>query len=220
MHKTKIESERHACEVSIQLPQGLETLKLPDPDLCQYWRDLEHRIIYVDYDIDDSITTVVKLIHTINMEDIGKPTEGRKPIRLFLNSPGGSVSAGFTLIDAIINSQTPVYTINMGRAYSMGFLILLASDKRFGSTNSSYLLHDGSSFAYDSAAKLRDYMDFNTQTEQRIKEHVVSRTNITPEKYDERYRYEWYMYPQEALELGVIHHIIGEDGITLESLLS
>ncbi len=118
---------------------------------------------------------------------------------------------GFELIDTIRASKTPVYTINVGYAYSMGFLIMLAGHKRFSMPSSKFLLHDGSNFAWGSSAKIRDQMAFQEKFEARVKDYIISRTNITPKEYDKKYRVEWYMFADEAKAYGVIDSIVGVD---------
>ena len=175
--------------------------------------DIEQRRLYINCSIDeDVIDSIVYHILNYNRMDKDIPKENRKPIVLYLNSPGGEVTSGFGLIDAIITSKTPVYTVNLAECYSMGFLIFLAGEKRFAMPSSTYLCHDGSSMAWDSMSKLKDRMEFETgQMEQHTKDYVLSRTNIDAKLYDEKYRIEWYMYPEGAKSHGIVTHIIGKD---------
>lgn len=177
-----------------------------------YLKDLQQRKLFLKTDIDSfSVADVVKHIMQINKEDREIPAEERKPILLYLSSHGGSVDAGFELIDAIKMSKTPVYTINLGYWYSMGFFIGIAGDKRFATQNSTFLMHDGSSFVIDSSAKVQDRMDFQKRLGDRIKEYVISNSNVTSEEYDSKFRTEWYLFAPEAKEKGFIDYIIGED---------
>ena len=90
-------------------------------------RDLKHRKIYLDMDVDNySIPELVKYLVRYNEDDRLIDVKDRKPIYLFISSNGGDVDMGFELIDVIENSKTPVYTVNIGKAYSMAFLISLA----------------------------------------------------------------------------------------------
>lgn len=175
--------------------------------------DLEERHLYINSSIDEAvIDSIVYHILRYNRIDKGIPREERKPIILYLNSPGGNVTDGFGVIDAMIQSQTPVYTVNLAMCYSMGFLIFLAGEKRFGMPNSTYLCHDGSSFAFDSMSKLKDRMEFETgQMEQHTKDYILSRTKIDAKTYEKKYRTEWYMYPEEAKEYDIVTHIVGKD---------
>lgn len=175
--------------------------------------DIENRRIYLNCDIDSKAAEhAVYYILRYNRMDIGKQVEERKPITIYLNSKGGSVTAGFAIIDAMIHSKTPVHTVNLAECYSMGFLIFVAGEKRYAMPSSTYLCHDGSSYVYDSIGKLKDRMEFELgQMEERIKKYVVSRTNIAEKMYVKNYRKEWYFYPEEAKNLGVVTHIVGID---------
>lgn len=177
-----------------------------------FLKDLQQRKLFLSVDIEDvTIRHVVKHIMQFNAEDRGIAIKDRKPILLYISSRGGDIDAGFELVDVIQNSKTPVYTVNLGYQYSMGFLIGLAGHKRFATTNAKYLMHDGTQFIYNSGMKAQDQMDFQRYTEERIKSYVVARSKISPEEYDSKLRYEWYLYADEAKEKGFTDMIIGVD---------
>lgn len=175
--------------------------------------DRASRRLYLNSEVDETIVdTIVYMIMKYNREDFGMPIENRKPIILYINSPGGNVTDGFSLIDYIIESKTPVYTVNQGICYSMGFLIFLAGQKRYSMKNATFLCHDGQSFAFGSMSKLKDRLEFETgQMEKHIMDYILSRTNISEKLYKENYKTEWYMYPDEAKENGILTHIVGVD---------
>lgn len=175
-----------------------------------YLKDLKQRQIFMNAEIyQESVAPVVRHIIQYNREDRGKPVEERKPIMLYLSSGGGDLTAGFSLIDTILASKTPIYTINTSIQYSMGFLIGLAGHKRYSFPTSTFLLHDGSSYVADSTGKVRDTIEFNNKFDAKIKDYVLSRTKITAAKYERNRRVEWYMFPDEALELGVTDYVVG-----------
>ena len=177
-----------------------------------YVKDLLRRKLTISTEIEQSsVEDICRHIMQFNAEDKDIDVKDRKPILLYIVSNGGDVDAGFELIDTIMSSKTPVYTINLGYQYSMGFLIGLAGHKRFAMRNAKYLMHDGSNFVYNSGAKAQDQMSFNRKVEERIKSYVTSMTKISPELYDEKERVEWYMFADEAKALGVTDYIIGED---------
>jgi len=92
--------------------------------------DLEGRRLYLNGEIDENvIDNVVYHIMRYNRIDKGIPVSERKPIILYINSPGGSVVDGYGVIDTILLSETPVYTVNVALCASMGFLIYLAGGK-------------------------------------------------------------------------------------------
>lgn len=177
-----------------------------------YLQDLKQRKLFLNDGISQgSVSEVVKHILQFNCEDKTIPVENRKPVLLYVVSNGGEVDAGYELIDVIQNSKTPVYTINLGYQYSMGFLIGLAGHKRYATKNAKFLHHDGSNYVYDSGAKVQDRIRFDARVEERTKEYVLSRSNLTPEEYDAKFRVEWYMFADEAKERGFCDYIIGED---------
>lgn len=183
-----------------------------DLDELFYIRNLQQRKLFLNASISQvEVDDIIKHIMQINAEDRGKPVEDRKPILLYLSSNGGYVDVGFQLIDVILESKTPVYTINLGYQYSMGFLIGIAGHKRFATKNAKFLNHDGFNVLFDSGAKVQDYAEFQKEVSQRMKQYVLSRTKITEKEYDDKYRVEWYMFADEAKRKGIVDYIIGED---------
>lgn len=177
-----------------------------------FLQDLKQRKLFLNTEIDQiSIADIAKHILQYNKEDKGKVVETREPILLYVVSNGGELDSGFELIDIIQNSKTPVYTINLGYQYSMGFLIGLAGHKRFATKNAKYLMHDGSNFVYNSGAKAQDQMEFNRKVEERVKQYILSRSNVTSDEYDSKLRVEWYLFADEAKEKGFVDYIIGID---------
>ena len=175
-------------------------------------KDMQQRKIWLHDEID--IETVSGAIHNIyqyNREDADLSVEERKPILLYIASNGGSVDAGFALIDAIQTSKTPVYTINTGYWYSMGFLLGLAGKRRFAMPNATFLMHDGSNFIWTSGSKAQDQADFNRRVEARVKQYILDHSTLTSKEYDKKQRVEWYLFADEAKEKGFIDQIIGVD---------
>lgn len=175
-------------------------------------KDMQQRKIWLHDSIDiETISGAIHNIYQYNREDAGIPVEERKPILLYVASNGGSVDAGFALIDAIQTSKTPVYTINTGYWYSMGFLIGLAGKKRFAMPNATFLMHDGSNFIWTSGSKAQDQADFNRRVEARVKQYILDHSTLTSKEYDKKQRVEWYLFADEAKEKGFIDQIIGVD---------
>ena len=158
-----------------------------------YVKDIQQRKFFLTTEIaQETVVDIVRHIMQINKEDKG-------------------IDAGFELIDVILTSKTPVYTINMGYQYSMGFLIGLAGHKRFAAKNAKFLMHDGSNFVYGNSSKVQDRVRFDARVEERVRDYVLARSNITPEEYDSKFRVEWYMFADEAKEKGFTDYIIGID---------
>lgn len=175
--------------------------------------DYDGRRLWLNCEVDECvIDNLVYHILRYNRLDRDLPKEKRKPVLLYINSPGGNVTDGFALIDAIRTSVTPVYTVNVGICYSMGFLIFIAGEKRYAMPHSTFLCHDGSAGAWDSTSKVKDRVAFETgQMEDKTKEYVLERTEISDGVYTAKHRVEWYMYPEEAKSYGVATDIVGVD---------
>ena len=141
-----------------------------------------------------------------NSENI--PKEKRKPIKIYINSFGGDLDAGFSIISSIKTSKTPVYTYNIGRAWSSAFFILISGHKRFGVPYSSYLFHEGSCSNAQDAHKYLDHAKFYIYQLQEIKKLVLENTEINEEEYDNHVKDDWWLSTDEAYMYNIIDDII------------
>lgn len=182
--------------------------------------NLENRILIFNDEVNDCVIENY-ILHILrwNREDRDLPVDKRKDILIYINSPGGSSIDGFNFVDVILRSKTKVVGVCFGLAASMGYHILLACHDRIAFKNSILLQHDGEISIQNSTSKAKDTMKFFDSMEQRTKEYVLSRTNMTEEFYDKIYDQEYWMYADEAKELGCIDKIIGED-IDLDDILN
>ena len=175
--------------------------------------DIDNRNFFINSDIDDDcINSIGYHILRCNRLDKGIPIEDRTPIRLYINSCGGDIYAGYSLIDIIKTSKTPIYTINEGVCMSMAFLISIAGQKRYAFPHSVYLMHEGYSGGSNSMSKLRERIEFETgQMENKTRQYVLENTTISEDVYNAKYKSEWYMYSETAKEYGIVDSIIGAD---------
>ena len=209
------------------VPKGYFDLPEPGPrvgvDVREYlhWKDVAERrlwfntsIMSLDYSETPIYTTLLAsdIVHHIiqyNRDDDGVPIESRKIIKLYINSPGGMQFEGTGLVDAILASETPVYTYNVGLCASMAFMIYIAGHRRFTFPHATFLLHDGQQGGFTSSSKFQDTADFGKRYDQEvIKEIILKQTKITEKVYKDYLRIEWYMLPKDALKYGVAHQII------------
>lgn len=170
----------------------------------------ERKIIINDVIDEKVIERVVMQILKFNHEDKDKSSEKRKPIWLHLNSPGGSVQAGFNLINTIQNSKTPVYGV-CHQAYSMATYVLIVCQKRYAYRNSTILFHDGETTLSSTSSKVKDTMAWIEELEKRLDGLVFEKTNIQEEQYTENRRKEWYLFGDEAKKYGIVDYLIGID---------
>jgi ATP-dependent Clp protease protease subunit len=180
------------------------------PEAAQINKDIGNRIIWLDHEItqaDDGY--ICRYILQWNRDDIGIPIEERKPIYLFINSPGGDISVTFSLYDTIMMSKTPVYGVNMGYAFSGAIIVLLACAKRFGTAHSWYMAHRGSG-----ECSVMDHMSAHNSMEhwdaqvEDLTEILSVNTNIEPEDAQRYMMTDTYFDSTRALDLGIIDKII------------
>lgn len=166
---------------------------------------------------EDIIEKAVIQIYNFNMIDSQQESEApkgveyeRQPITVLINSPGGLIAESFSLISAILSSITPVHTVVLGHADSAAFNILLAGHHRMAQRFSSMMYHQGSGGISDQFAKIHDYSDYVRKLQHKIDMFVLERTKIKEKKLKEVFltQHNWYITPEEALLLGVIHEII------------
>lgn len=163
---------------------------------------------------DSSVKNLIQKIVDINYDDDIKQERftdfERKPIKLYINTNGGSVLCGFGLIGVIQNSKTPIYTICTGKALSMGLPILVSGHKRFAYKYSTMMYHEISGFMYDKMEGIKQELGEAKREQIMLDNIILDNTNILQEKLDQvkELKKEWYISADEALKLGIIDKII------------
>lgn len=163
-------------------------------------------------DIDDDVATAfTQIIRFFNQQDAGIPVEERTPIKIYINSYGGSLTGALTIADAIVMSKTPVYTINIGCAYSGGMLVFIVGDKRYACPSASFLFHEGSTESnHMDAGKFRNFADYYEKLIGKMKDYFLKYTKMTEEFYKEKYRDDLWLFVEDAIELGVMDEVLEE----------
>lgn len=166
-----------------------------------------HRAVYLsDEVVREEIEPIIRRIHYYNLEDCGIPQEDRSPILLFINSPGGENDWAWALIDTMLTSVTPVYTINMAYCYSAAAYIFLAGNKRFVNRHACFMFHRGEVEASMlGAGQLLDFADFFKESFEDVRRYVLERTRISESLYAQMVENDWYITAQQSLAFGVSH---------------
>lgn len=138
------------------------------------------------------------------------PIEERKPIKIYVDSYGGSLTDTFTMVDSIKMSKTPVWTICIGCAYSGGFFTMLAGHRRIAYPRASFLFHEGATGTSGTASQFENYTMFYKKQLLLLKELVIENTNLTEEDYKEIKKDDVWYDTKEALEKGIIDEIAEE----------
>ncbi len=196
--------------ILVQIPENLENIKLPDPSLLQFYKNVQDRVIWIDFSIDDNLLDVVKLIIEINKRDAGIPSEDREPIKICIFSYGGNIDSTFTMIDVCRLSKTPIITINFGVAMSAGILIFLAGHKRLTFNWSQFLIHSGSGGAAGTYEQTEAAMQNYKKAIEIMRKYILERTNIDTKLFNRNKSKEWYIYAEESLSLGICDKIIDD----------
>jgi len=201
----------------LEIPTELENLKLPNPMLLDAYADRKNRLIFIDYDIDDTLLREVgRQIIEYNREDKDKSVDERTPIVILINSGGGCLDSTYATIAIMETSKTPIITVNMNCAYSAAGLILMAGHKRYCMPRSQVLIHSGSAQGISG-----NYEDIQESTKsykkmiEEMREFIVSKTKIDKSLMKKNQSKDWYLPTSEQIELGVVDEVVTD----LDSIL-
>jgi ATP-dependent Clp protease protease subunit len=170
-----------------------------------YSRLLEDRIIFLRHAIDDEVSNVV--IAQILFLAAKDPA---KDIKLYINSPGGSVTGGFAVYDTMRYVKCDVATICVGQAASMAALLLAAGTKgkRSALPNSRILIHQVFGGAQGQAIDVKIQTDELLRVRDQINRALAEHTGQTVRKIGKDTERDYFMTAAEALSYGLIDRII------------
>ncbi len=170
-----------------------------------YSRLLKERIIFLADEVNDQTASlVVAQLLFLESED------PNKDIQLYINSPGGSVSAGFAIYDTMNYVKCDVSTICIGLAASMGAFLLSsgAKGKRFALPNAEVMIHQPSGGAKGQATEIQIVAENILKTKKKLNEILAANTGQTVEKVTEDTERDNFMSAEEAKEYGLIDEIV------------
>ena len=196
--------------VEVQIPKEIANQTLPDPELRNFYLDLENRTFWLDNEVTPYLLELVRYIARWNKEDKRVPIKMRKPIRIFIFSPGGDLETYRSVADVIRLSKTPVVGINMGMAYSAAAMIFLSCHTRLMLPSASILFHKGSGNLGGSFNEVYAAMiEYQKQVEE-LSSIIEKNTTYSLEEIEENMNGDWYIRADEALKHGVCHKIIDD----------
>ncbi len=166
---------------------------------------LKDRVILFNGDVDKSvIERIVLPLTTLSQKSI-------KPIKLLINSPGGSVEDGQMVVDSILTSRAPVITVAMGKAMSAAFDILIAGSYRICYPNSVLMCHSGSTkLEAMTLPQINQEARLHDQYFQRWSKWYASRTKISEKEWFDLLStgLNRYWHPEQALKDGLVNEIL------------
>ncbi|MEQ2527985.1 ATP-dependent Clp endopeptidase proteolytic subunit ClpP [Robertmurraya yapensis] len=172
-----------------------------------YSRLLKDRIIMIGDEIDDQLAnSVIAQLLFLESENPDKD------ISIYINSPGGSITAGFAIFDTMQLIKPDISTICIGMAASFGAMLLLAGTKgkRYALPNSEVMIHQPLGGAKGQATELEISARRILKLREHINSIVAERTGQSIEKVAKDSDRDYFMNAQEALEYGIIDKIISK----------
>ena len=187
------------------VPYVLEQTSRGERTYDIYSRLLKDRIIFLGEEVNDvSANLIVAQLLFLESEDPGKD------IHLYINSPGGSVSAGWAIYDTMHYVKCDVSTICMGMAASMGAFLLAggAKGKRFALPNAEIMIHQPSGGAQGQASDIKIVADKIIDTRRKLNEHLAANTGQPLSVMEVDTERDHYMSAEEAKAYGLIDDVI------------
>ena len=169
-----------------------------------YSRLLKDRIIFLGEE-DSDVTSSIFMAKLLFLES----EDPKKDINLYINSPGGSVSAGMAIYDTMNYIKCDVSTICIGMAASMGAFLLAggAKGKRYALPNSTIMIHQPSGGAQGQATEIQIVADQIAKTKQKLNRILAENTGQPIEVVEVDTDRDNYMSAEEAMEYGIIDKV-------------
>ena len=169
-----------------------------------YSRLLKDRVVFLGSAIDDQVANAV-VAQLLFLETDNPDAD----INLYINSPGGSVTAGMAIFDTMNYIKCPVRTVCVGLAASMGAFLLMAGEKgkRLAMPNSEVMIHQPSGGASGQATDVTIHAEWLLRTKNKMNGLMAQMTGQPLEKIAHDVERDYFMSAQEALEYGIIDEI-------------
>jgi len=170
-----------------------------------YSRLLKERIVFIGTPIDDVIANlIIAQILFLNMEEPGKD------INVYINSPGGSVTAGLAIYDTMRFVKCDVATYCLGQAASMGSLLLAAGTKgkRYSLPNSRVMIHQPWGGTQGTASDIHIQAKEILKLKEQLNQILVHHTGQTLERIEKDTDRDYFMSAEEAKNYGIVDAVI------------
>ena len=187
------------------IPTVIETTNRGERAYDIYSRLLKDRIIMLGSAIDDNVAnSIVSQLLFLQAQD------SEKDIYLYINSPGGSVTAGFAIYDTIQHIKPDVQTICIGMAASMGSFLLAAGTKgkRFALPNAEVMIHQPLGGAQGQATEIEIAANDILKTREKLNRILAERTGQSIERIQKDTDRDNFLTADEAKEYGLIDHVM------------
>jgi ATP-dependent Clp protease protease subunit len=168
-------------------------------------RLLKERIIFIPGAIDDTMSTLI--VAQLLFLEAENP---KKEIAMYINSPGGVVTSGLAIYDTMQFIRSPISTLCVGQAASMGSLLLAAGhkDMRFALPNARIMLHQPSGGFQGQATDIMLHAQEILNIKKRLNDIYVHHTGQTLKKIEDALERDYFLTAQMAVEWGVVDKVI------------
>jgi len=190
---------------SMLVPMVIEQSGRGERSYDIYSRLLKDRIIFIGTGIDDQVANlVIAQLLFLQMED------PKKDIHIYINSPGGSVTAGLAIYDTMQFITCDVATYCMGMAASFGAVVLCAGTKgkRFALPNSDIMIHQVSGGAQGTASDVERSVEFMYKLKRRLNGIIAHHTGKSVKDVERDSDRDYYMTAAEACKYGLVDEVI------------
>jgi len=191
--------------MSILIPTVIEKTHAGERAYDIYSRLLKERIIFLGSAIDDTIANLI-IAQLLFLES----ENNKKDIKLYINSPGGSVTAGMAIYDTMQYIKADVSTICIGMAASMGAVLLGAGQKgkRYALPNSEVMIHQVMGGAEGQAADIKIRAERILKMKDNLNKILVKHTGQPLKQIEKDTDRDFFMDGEQALKYGIIDKII------------
>jgi ATP-dependent Clp protease protease subunit len=191
--------------VAYTIPYVIEQNQRGERVFDIYSRLLRDRVIFLGSEIHDDVANVI-VAQLLYLE----ADDPDKDIHLYINSPGGSVTAGLAIYDTMQFIRPAVSTLCTGQAASMGSLLLCAGQKdmRFATPNARIMVHQPSGGFQGQASDIERHAQDIIKLKRRLNEIYVKHTGRDLETIEKTLDRDHFMTSEEALEFGLIDKVI------------
>ena len=187
------------------IPMVIEQTPRGERSFDIYSRLLKERVIFLSGPIDDYISNLV--VAQLLFLESENPD---KDISIYINSPGGSISAGLAIYDTMQFVKPPISTMCIGQAASMGALLLAGGDKekRFALPNSRIMIHQPLGGAQGQAVEIEIQAKEILYLKETLNSLLAEHTGQNIEKISEDTDRDHFLSPEEAVEYGLIDKVV------------
>ena len=167
-------------------------------------RLLKDRVIFLAGPVEDGMAALIcaQLLHL-------EADNPKKEISMYINSPGGVVTSGMAIYDTMQYIKSPISTVCMGMAASMGSFLLMAGEKdmRISLPNARIMVHQPSGGFQGKASDIERHAEDIIKTKRRLNEIYAKHTGQTVEVVEETLDRDYFMSAEEARDWGIVDHV-------------